>query len=271
MLARPEIGAMLARLPLLSSWEMLPPMSIKSVVKAGDLLRVLAEGQADSLKQLARRAGMTAPQAHKYLASLMETGLARQDRATGTYELGPLALQLGLAAMARLSFVDEAAQAAQAVCRETGLPGHISVWGPQGPVIVRLFRGAAPFVTTLGLGVVAPLLTSATGMVFLAFSPPRLIEPQLRAECAQRSDGFGKEQVDALVARVRSDRLAWVSGSVVPGLAAVSAPVLDWQNEAACSITLVSADARLVQPESKAAKGLDAAARSLSAEFGAAF
>ncbi len=77
---------------------------IGSVEVGGQLLRALTESDGPMmLRDLAASAGMTAAKAHPYMVSFMRLGLVEQDRAIGRYELGPLALQMGLASMRRLN------------------------------------------------------------------------------------------------------------------------------------------------------------------------
>ena len=70
---------------------------IQSIEVGGQLLRALAhQGRPMALKDLAAAAGMAAAKAHPYLVSFGKIGLVKQDRASGRYGLGSLALQLGL-------------------------------------------------------------------------------------------------------------------------------------------------------------------------------
>src|SRR4029079_4027580 len=85
---------------------------IGSVEVGGALLRVLTEAEGPMmLRDLAASAGMTAAKAHPYMVSFMRLGLVEQDGASGRYELGPLALQMGLASMRRLNPVRIATEA----------------------------------------------------------------------------------------------------------------------------------------------------------------
>jgi len=85
---------------------------IGSVEVGGQLLRVLTVADGPMmLRDLAASAGMTAAKAHPYMVSYMRLGLVEQDRASGRYELGPLALQMGLASMRRLNPVRVATEA----------------------------------------------------------------------------------------------------------------------------------------------------------------
>lgn len=66
-------------------------------------LRVLdvlaAQDGAQPLGVIAAAADLSSSQAHRYLASLVTAGMARQDPASGRYDLGPAALRLGLGAL----------------------------------------------------------------------------------------------------------------------------------------------------------------------------
>jgi DNA-binding IclR family transcriptional regulator len=70
---------------------------IQSIEVGGQVLLALVHrGIPMALKDLAREAGMVPAKAHPYLVSFARIGLIEQDRVTGFYFLGPLALQLGL-------------------------------------------------------------------------------------------------------------------------------------------------------------------------------
>src|SRR5215468_1959097 len=74
-------------------------------------------------------AGMTAAKAHPYMVSYMRLGPVEQDRASGRYELGPLALQMGLASMRRLNPVRIATEAIAELVLRINHAVALSVWG----------------------------------------------------------------------------------------------------------------------------------------------
>ena len=79
-----------------------PRRGIQSVELGSQLLVALGRHVAPmALRDLAKAAGMTAGKAHPYLVSFIKVGFVSQDTA-GRYELGPLALQLGMAKLRRL-------------------------------------------------------------------------------------------------------------------------------------------------------------------------
>ena len=67
------------------------------------ILRAMMDGQRSMmLKDIAAAADMPASKAHRYLVSLIRAGLVEQDPMSSRYDLGPLALNLGLVALDRL-------------------------------------------------------------------------------------------------------------------------------------------------------------------------
>lgn len=246
---------------------------IRSLDAALVLLRAFRafDGPA-TLSELARAAGMPVSRAHRYLASFLHAGLAVQTARAGRYDLGPAAAELGLAALARTDVVNRAADGLAALSDATGLTAMLSVWGSGGATVVRWERSPAFTVTALGLGSTLPLLNSATGRVFLAFLPRRLVAVRLEAEMRAAAAGGVSwpdldptpDAVDALAARVRADRAAWVDGRFIPGLKAVSAPVVDWQGEAVAAATLIGLREDVTEPDGPVRRALDAFARARS-------
>ena len=85
---------------------------IQSIDVGGRLLHALARSAgAMMLKEMAEAADMPAAKAHAYLVSFCKLGLMEQDAATGRYDLGPLALELGLVSLNRLDAVKIATRA----------------------------------------------------------------------------------------------------------------------------------------------------------------
>lgn len=232
---------------------------LQSLDSALYLLAVLAEGQGPTaLSDLARRTGMPVSKVHRYLASFAQAGLVRQTAKSGKYDLGPQALKLGLAAMARQDFVNQTADRLPDLVAETGLTALLCVWGSYGPTVVRWERSANYMVTALGLGSTLHLLNSATGRVFLAFAPPLVI-----ADVLARDGASWAGDIDALRDRTRAEGYASVAGDLIPGLAAVGAPVLDWQGEAQAAVTLIGTDPAIAAPDAPA---IDAVKRFCAAQ-----
>jgi DNA-binding IclR family transcriptional regulator len=225
-----------------------------------------------SLSDLGRAAGMPASKVHRYLASFIHAGLVVQRERSGRYELGPFASELGLAALSRNDFVNRTANGLEDLAAETGLTTLLTVWGNQGPTVVRWERAASFTVTSLGLGSTLPLLTSASGRVFLGFLPRALTAARLRQEVEHARESGQcwpdldptPDGIDGLIKAVRDERQASVGGSFIPGLNAVSSPVTNWQGEAEVAVTLIGTSDRILRRDSPARKHLLEFTRRLS-------
>jgi DNA-binding IclR family transcriptional regulator len=219
---------------------------IQSVEVGGQLLRVLTECDGPiMLRDLAASAGMPAAKAHPYLVSFMRIGLVEQDRASGRYELGPLALQMGLASMRRLDPVRIATDAVAQLVTRIQQTVSLSVWGNHGPTVVRIEEGSGAVHVNMRVGSVMSLLGTATGRVFAAFLPPKMIENFLESGVGRASVGdeamrqMTRKQIDAAVAEVREKGLARAVERPIPGVNAFSAPVFDHTGSIALVITAI--------------------------------
>lgn len=230
----------------------------------GVLAHLASQNGPQSLSEIGRACNMPPSKVHRYLASFVAAGLVKQGGRSGRYDLGPAALQLGLAALARHDFVNAAADGLADLSAETGMTVLLSVWANQGATVVRWERGATPTDTSMGLGTTLPLLNSATGRVFLAWGAPRAVAQERDAQLRRltRQPGLAldmeptKAGIAALVDRTRARGFASVEGRYIPGLVAAAAPVRDWQSEAQAAVTLVGIDPAAVAPGSPQTESL---------------
>jgi DNA-binding IclR family transcriptional regulator len=229
---------------------------IQSADKAAEVLMALVEaGQAAPLRDLARAIDMPTSLAHRYLASLMTSGLAVQNNVTGLYDLGPSAIRIGAAALARVDPLRLASEAMPELVAKTGLTALLNVLGDRGPTIVRWERSYVPFITTLAVGSVLPLTGSASGRVILAFTPDRIRSKLMQLNAAKNEDEAPANLSERFI-QIRKRGFDTADSTVVPGLSAVSTPVLDLQNEAVASLTLVGSRADVVHAGSRAVAAL---------------
>lgn len=205
-----------------------------------------ASGGASSLSAIAQAVGMAPPQVHRYLQSLIVSGMARQDIATGRYDLGSAALRLGLVALARNDIFKIVDRVIGEFVGRTGQTVQISALGPLGATIVRLYNGRPALLTTLHIGAVLPLSTSATGRVFLAFVPAPETADLLGLELQEGPEA--PSSINKILSAIREDGKAVESGTVIPGLHATAFPIFDLQGRALLVVTglalLASADSR---------------------------
>ena len=201
-----------------------------------------------SLKDLSDAVDMPSSKVHRYLASFIRTGLVSQDPATGKYDLGPQALQLGLAAIARLDLVDLATRHMTRLTEDHDVMSVLSVWSQHGPTVIRIKRGAENIFSSIALGSVLPTIRSATGQVFLAYLPDAMVENQVKAglkeaKTLENAGPKNKRELSAVIKQVHDQGYASVYslyGTAFPRINAVAVPVLDIQGEAAAVISLMS-------------------------------
>lgn len=240
---------------------------IQSVEIGMHVLDTLATlGGPRPLATIVKGCGLSPSQTHRYLASLIEAAMVKQD-ANGDYDLGPAALRLGLSALARIDIFRIADEQLAAFSKETGATILLAALGPGGPIIVRWHVGRPPIATSLGLGSVLSILHSATGQIFLAYRPERELEALIAAEIAQ-SPAMSGDAVAKLKARVRRDGKAEVGGTLIPGLNARAYPIFDLQGHAILAATLVEAAGRGEQTVRQSGRSLRAVCNQISLAAG---
>ncbi|MGE3987296.1 IclR family transcriptional regulator [Pseudorhodoplanes sp.] len=221
---------------------------IQSVEQGVKLLEILiAARQALPLRTLAQSSGMSPSMAHRYLASFIRADLVCQDAASGYYDLGTLALRLGMAALNRADLVQIADDEFRQLVARVNVDGHLSVWGDYGVTIVRIHDSHVPILSNLRLGAVLPLYDSAAGRIFLAFQSQPTIKSVLRSELAQREERRpSSKEVAAAAHQVRCEGFAWIDGQVFHGIRAIAAPIFDPQGSLRAAMSLVSNQPSLV-------------------------
>jgi DNA-binding IclR family transcriptional regulator len=239
---------------------------IQSIEIGMRILEALATSAAASpLSAIAQVVGMPAPQVHRYLQSLIASGMARQDPASGRYDLGSAALRLGLVALSRTDVFRIVDRVISDFVERSGQTVQISALGPSGPTIVRIYNGRPALLTTLHVGAVLPLLSSATGRVFLAFVPASEVSALVERELEQTPTL--RAALDSQADDVRAQGKAVESGTVIPGLHATSYPIFDLQGRALLVATALSLE-KSADSDAVTVNELGELCRQISAELG---
>jgi DNA-binding IclR family transcriptional regulator len=248
-----------------------PRRGIQSVEVGSHLLTALARHVAPmALRDLAREAGMSTGKAHPYLVTFVKVGFVVQD-ASGRYELGPLALQLGLAKLRRLDPVKEASPLIEGLAAETGQSIALAVWGNLGPTIVRLEEPIEPLHVNLRVGTVMALGNTATGRLFSAYMPPKVVE-KMMGEDVKRQGGQGdhtRTQLEKLLAETRAHGMSRSLSQPIPGIDAFCAPVFDSGGHLVLGITAMGTSASFDSAwDGRIATPLKRCAQAISARIG---
>jgi DNA-binding IclR family transcriptional regulator len=220
----------------------LPRHGNRSIVVAVSLLRVIASlGRPATLSEIASAAGMSAPRAHRYLLGLANTRLVEHSAISGHYDLGSEIVELGVAALGKVDAVRFASEALAPLADETGLAALTTVWGTNGPTVIRCEQSQLVSAVRVREGRNLSLLHSASGRVFLAYLPEAITAPFVERELADSKGKYTSKNVETMQADVRKRGLARGIGEETPNIAAIAAPVFAHNGRLALCIALVSA------------------------------
>ena len=213
------------------------------------VLKALAAlGGAASLTALAKHLAESPAKVHRYLASLVAADLVVQEASSSRYVLGPEAIAIGLAAMRQSEALVLAPVELAALAETHRLSCFVSVLGNHGPTVVRWEEPAQTVTVNVRPGSVMPVLWSATGRAFGAFSDravlSSLIDAELAsADAAQRRQLPDRRAVDALFKKIRKIGCAPVRDVMLAGVSAVAAPIFDAGARLAAVITALGPSA----------------------------
>ena len=237
------------------------------------VLKVLVEsGSAMMLKEIAAAADMPASKAHRYLVSLVRSGLVEQDSENLKYDLGPLAIPLGLAAVDRLDRVKLGLNSIAELRDKTNETTALSVWGAFGPVMVRWERPRRPITVNVVTGNTVSLLATSTGRLFAAWMPADVVRPLIERELQQgRSTEFSNlKQVEVVLQEVRDLGYSFVRDSDYSSrVLGMAAPVFNFRNNISMAVSIVGVEGISdLGPQSLALAELKRTAAALSARLG---
>jgi DNA-binding IclR family transcriptional regulator len=240
----------------------------RSVMAGFSLLAALASiGRAATLGEIAGAVKMTGSRTHRFLAGLQKVGAVSQDPESGKYDLGPGLIELGVTALGRVDIVRRASDAIEDLAEATGLVALVCAWGSNGPTVIKWTQGNRISSIHVPEGVNLPLLTTATGNIFLVYLPREKTKHFLEQEIGRA--GVSRKSVDSDVERimvsVRAKGAAYSSGKAHPNLVKLAAPVFQWNGDLALVVTLIG-DATVtdMNADSATAQTLKAATQRLS-------
>jgi DNA-binding IclR family transcriptional regulator len=220
---------------------------VQSAETGLSILKALARlGGAASLTALSNEVEESAAKVHRYLSSFAQEGFVAQNPVTHHYHLGPESIRLGLAALRQCDPV-RLGEAALVRLRESlEVTCFIAVMGNLGPTVLRIEEPSLPVTVNIRAGSVLPLLWSATGQSFLAFSDETEIHRKAEIEfeagsVEQRSQMSGPEPVARLRRQIRDQGCAIVHDTLLRGISAISAPIFDAGGHVCAVLTALGA------------------------------
>ncbi|MBF6348239.1 MULTISPECIES: IclR family transcriptional regulator [Nocardia] len=219
------------------------------VGRAVSLLRaVAAEGeQGVTTSELARRAGLARPTAHRLLVALADEGFLDRDAGSGRWLLGPELFLMGSLAAERYDITHAARPVLRELARETGESAFLSARRGDETVCLTSEEGSFPLRShVLYPGIRFPLGVASAGLVILAHLPDRDIEDYL-AHIDLSGDWGAAHARGELTRRVAATRESgWCvnPGLLVEGSWGMAAAVFDRRDEPQWALSLTGVESR---------------------------
>lgn len=226
-------------------------------VEIGVRVLLAMEGSAGAvgLTEIAQRAGMEPSKVHRYLVSMVRSGLVSQAP-SGRYDYGPTMRRLGAEALRRTNEVVVASERMPELRDITGHSVNLSVWGDDGPIVVRWDHGTFALPISVRVGATLPLLTSSAGQVFLATLPDSLTGRALARVSGDGTPGISDSKLRRLKTNVQRAGVAITQDGVVPGISSISAPIYASGESLPVVVSVVLPDEEFTAAEQARVTGL---------------
>lgn len=229
------------------------------------------------LSDLAKASLMSPSKARRYLISFTRAGFIEQDPATGLYDLGGFALQLGLAAQARSDVVRLGRPLLMDLRKKLDETVALVVWVSERPTVVHIEESNRAIIRLVApVGGALQLLTTAGGLIFAAYLPEAITSPFIESELRDlareplRSKVVrSRREADRLLADIRRRGVARAYPVVSTSICTLAAPIFDVHGVVTAALVAIgyksNFDARWDGP---VATGIKAGALQLSQRLG---
>ncbi|MCF2531540.1 IclR family transcriptional regulator [Yinghuangia soli] len=247
--------------------------SIASVERAMDVLLLFGRsGQPDlGVTEIGNELGLTKAAVHRILTALRSRRLISADPTTRRYALGPAAVALGRAYLARTDLRLLAAPELRALSAESGETATLSVRRGDTRLYVDQVVPPQDLRIDVALGTPYPMHAGASSKVMLAFLADEEIEvflTQRNLEALTDRTITNTAKLRKEIAQIRKRGYATSQGERQEGAAAIAAPVLDYDGFMIAALSVTGPQSRFRTRMAECAPMVVAAAQRLSAEFG---
>lgn len=205
-----------------------------------------------SLSELAESSGMHPSKAHRYLVSMVRTGLVTRT-GRGSYRVGPFAAQLALSGVLQNVALELAEVHLDALVQQVDETIFLTSWGVNAPYLAKVVERHKPFAMRPTSTGELPLWNSSSSRVFLANMPPARVEQLIDAEIERdRANGLSKAEAAkrrkyALeeIELTRQRGMARTTGERQHNLVSFAAPIFDANGHVALVVAAVAHQASI--------------------------
>lgn len=241
----------------------------RSVERAGQVLRLLADGGSQRTSDLAAAMQLPRRSVSELLRSLVCTGLVERDPRTDTYGLGPELVHLGSSYLRANELRSRAARWARLLARETEQIVQVGMLHGLNVLIVNHVGWPQDEGYVSDLGSLYPAHRTAIGKVLLAN------RPDTASLATSNSEPSLTEVTHSIVQELRAIRAQrWsASNDATTADASIACPVYERTGQVCGAIGVIGDAAQLLNGDAPRAELLErvrAAATSVSRAMGAA-
>jgi DNA-binding IclR family transcriptional regulator len=249
----------------------------QSVARAARLLRLVTQAGDDGMpvSELARRADLTRPTAHRLLAALRHEGLVDQDDRSGRWAPGPELYLMGQVAAARYDITAIARDIVRSLAVRTEESAFLSVRRGDETVCLLREEGSFPIRSfVLSEGVRFPLGVASAGLAILSFLPPHDVDAYFERHpdlATQWGAAHGEKRLRARLRETQGRGYAVNPGLIVEGSYGLGAAVFTREGHPQWALSLTGVQFRFgAERQAELGRILLAHAHQLSSRIGAA-
>ncbi len=248
-------------------------MNIQSVQRATGIISLFCKSPRRlGVTEIAGALNLNKGTTWGLVTTLEQQGFLQQDAATRKYSVGPRLFELGMVYVRNLEINVKGAQPAQNIAARTGLITRIGIFDRGSVLITFLAVPRSEDHLSHQIGPRTPAYCSAIGKAMIAkFSPTELKAYLKNAEFVQhtRNTILSRTQLSADIKGIRQRGYAIAREEMIPGLAALGAPILGTHNRLVGAISISGAPSVVLGKRTeKLAYELVRAAASISREMG---
>lgn len=210
---------------------------IQSVELGLSILKKISEERKPlSATEISHLCDISKSKLHKYLTSFTRAGFLQKNQDL-KYLLGTELILLGLKASEQFDIQDICLPYITKLREELNETVALAIWGENGPFFIRWEQSNRAINLGIKTGSRVSVTESAPGRLFSAYLPKEKTEALLLNELQtnQIHDHLLQE-----LEEVKRKGFALTSGTLVPGITAVSCPVFDLNGSILAALTVVS-------------------------------
>lgn len=247
---------------------------VQSIGRAFSILEEVARNREGiGLAELSKRVGLHNSTTFHLVKTMVSLGYIRQIKDSKRYRIGRPLFALAASALDEMEMVSMATPVLEDLARETGESSHFAARVGDSVVVLARTPGPGAFQLTERAGVVRPAYCTALGKVILASLRPEQLDHYLdrvSLEPLTPATITDKKRLRQEIEEIRHVGIGFDDGEFNSEVRCAAMPVYDFSGQVTGAIGISGPVWRLsIQGLQSRAKNLAAAAKELSAAFGA--